>query len=202
VSLNISGKDLSFAILALNRFAQARVVPEDGTSALIQMTVKQATVGEAVGKLAKAAHRQWTRVYALQPMFGPGGPGGPRGPEGPGGGPRQFAFRSESPRDFAPGGEMNADKRDELRQQREVLEEELKQVLPTEERRKLEREQQAREQQMQEFASMTPEQRRERMMNPAEMARMQRERLLNSTPEQRAQMSRRRDQMRPPGPPR
>ncbi len=200
VSLAISGKDLSFAILALSRFAQARVVPEDGTSALIQMTVKQATVGEAVGKLAKAAHRKWTRVYALQPMFGPGGPGGP---EGPGGGPRQFAFRPDGPRDFPPGGgEMNAEKRDELGQRREALEEELKQVLPAEERQKLDRERQAREQQMQEFASMTPEQRRERMPDPAEMARMQRERLLNSTPEQRAEMSRRRAQMRPPGPPR
>jgi hypothetical protein len=204
VSLNISGKDLSFATLAFNRFAQARVVPEDGTSALINLTLKQAPVRKAVSKLARAAHRKWTRVYALQPMFEPGGP---RGPQGPGemGGPSPFAFRGDGPRSFPrSGGEMSTERRDEMRQQREALEEELKQALPAEERQKVEREQQERQQMMQEMANLTPEQRRERMPMPnaAEMSRMQRERVLNSTPEQRAQMNQRRNQMRPPGPPR
>ena len=207
VSLNISGKDVSFAALAFNRFAQARVVPEDGTSVLINLTVKEEPVRKAVGKLAEAARRKWTQVYALQPMFEPGGPRGPRSPQGPGemGGPSPFAFRGDGPRDFSRnGGEMGLERRDEMRQQREALEEELKQVLPVEERQKLEREQQERQQLMQEMANLTPEQRRERMPMPnaTEMARMQRDRVLNSTPEQRAQMNQRRNQMRPPGPPR
>ena len=204
VSLNISGKDVSFAALAFSRFAQARVVPDDGTSPLINLIVKEAPVRKAVGQLAKAAQRKWTQVYALQPMFEPGGPGRPQGPGGMEG-PRQFAFRGDGPRDFAMrGGEINGERREEFRKQREELEEQLKQVLPVEERQRLEREQQERQQMMEELANMTPEQRRERMPMPnaADMARMQRDRVLNSTPEQRAQMNQRRDQMRPPGAPR
>ncbi len=205
VSLNILGKDVSFATLALNRFAQARVVPEDGTTAVVNLTLKQATVRESVAKLAKAAQRKWTQVYALQPMFGPGGPGGferpPQFADRNGNGPRGFGFGG-------PGGpDATSERRDEFRKQRETLEEELKQVLPAEERQKVEQAQQEREQLMGEMANMTPEQRRDRMMNMngADMARMQRDRILNSTPEQRAQMSQRMSQRRaggPGGPPR
>lgn len=207
VSLNILGKDVSFATLALSRFAQARVVPEDGTTALVNLTLKQATVRQSVAKLAKAAKRKWTQVYALQPMFGPGGPGGPGGFERP----PQFAGRDgngpRGPGFGGPGGprgpDMTSERRDEFRQQRETLEEELKQALPAEERQKMEQAQELREQQMQEMANLTPEQRRDRMMkmNGGDMARMQRDRILNSTPEQRAQMSQRMNQMRDQRPP-
>jgi hypothetical protein len=192
VSLNIVGKDVAFATLALNRFAQARVVPEDGTAATVNLNLKKATVSKAVAQLAKAAHRKWTILYALQPGFGPGGPGGPP----------QFAARDANGPSRSGFGrpEFSEERREEMRKQRETLEEDLKQALPAEERQKLEQARLEREQQMQEMANMTDEQRRDRMMQMGgrNMSQMNRERLMNSTPEQRAQMSRR---MRGPGGP-
>jgi hypothetical protein len=196
VSLNISGKDVTFATLALNRYAQARVVPEDGTAATVNLSVRQVTVATAVAKLAKAVQRKWTTVYALQPGFGPGGPRGP-------GGPPQFAMREgNGPVGFGDRGpEFNDEKREAMRKQREALEEELKQALPAEERQKLDQAQQEREKLMQEMANMTPEQRRDRMMKMGggSADQMNRDRILNSTPEQRAQMSQRMNQMRAQG---
>ena len=191
VSLNITGKDLAFAILAFGRFAQTRIVPEDGTAALINLSLKNAKIPDAVAKLAKKVGRKSTKLYALQPMFGPEGFGGP-------GGPRPFMRDGNEPggaQRFAFGGpEMS----DEMRKQRMTLEEELKQTLPTEERQKLEQAQREREKQMQEFADMTPEQQRERMMQMAGggASQMNANRILNSTPEQRAQMNQRMGRMR------
>ena len=77
----------------------------------------------------------------------------------------------------------------EMRQQRELLEAELRQALPAEDRQKMEQAQQEREAQMRTMANMTPE---ERMQQFAQrgggpgMDRMNRDRLMNSTPEQRA----------------
>lgn len=199
LSLNIVGKDLTFATLAFNRFAQVRVVPEDGTTATVTLSLEKATPRSAVAKLAKAAQRKWTKLYALQPMFDPRGPGGFGGPDGP-----PSLSRDDRPR--FPGGEMSEEKRDELRAQREKLEADLKQSLPADERARLEQAQQEREKQMQEFASMTPEERREQMMKMRpNMEQMNRNRILNSTPEQRAEMNRRMGQMGnrgPGGPPR
>ena len=197
VSLNIVGKDLAFATLALNRFAQARVVPEDGASASVSLTLKQSTVPAAVARLAKAAHYRWTTVYALQGERGPGGAfagaggfGGPRERgRGPGefGGPRDGNTNGFFRRGFG-GPEMTDARRDEMRQQRELLEAELRQALPAEERQKMEQAQQEREQQMQAMANMTPEQRTQQFTQRGgqQMDRMNRDRLLNSTPEQRA----------------
>ena len=205
LSLNIIGKELAFATLAFNRFAQVRVVPEDGTTATVTLSLEKATARSAVAKLAKAAQRKWTKLYALQPMFDPRGPG-PGGFGGPDG-PPSFS-REDRPAGGArfPGGEMSEEKREELRAQREKLEADLKQSLPAEERARLEEAQLEREKQMQEFASMTPEERREQMMKMRpNMEQMNRNRILNSTPEQRAEMNRRMGQMGnrgPGGPPR
>jgi len=202
VSLTFIAKDLSFAVLAFQRFAQARVVPEDGTVANVSLTLKEAPVKSAVAQLAKKADRNWTILYALQAGFG--------GPRGPGGGP-QFVSRSEglgmgqsdAPRMTFGRSEMADEKREEMRQQRETLEQELRQALPAAERQKLEAEQKEREKQMQEMANMTDEQRRERMAQMFSGGRadqMNRQRLLNSTPEQRAQMDQRMGQRGPGGP--
>jgi hypothetical protein len=202
VTLNFAGKDLSFAVLAFQRFAQTRVVPEDGAEATITLTLKEAPVKSAVAQLAKRADRNWTILYALQAGFG--------GPRGPGGGP-QFVSRGDGPGMGQSDGprmgfgrpEMSDEKREEMRQQRETLEQELRQVLPAEERQKLEAEQQEREKQMQEMANMTDEQRRERMgqmFSGGRADQMNRQRLLNSTPEQRAQMDQRMGQRGPGGP--
>ena len=197
VSLNFAGKDVSFAALAFNRFAQARVVPEDGTAGPVSLTLKQATIRSAVAQLAKKVSRKWTTLYALQGGFGPGGPGGP--PQFAGGdanGPGRE--RGGRPPFAGPGGpEMTAERREEFRQQRDKIEEELKQALPVEDRQKLEQAQQEREKQFEEMRNMTPEQMGQRFMqmNGANMSQMQRDRLLSSTPEQRARMN----QMRGPG---
>jgi hypothetical protein len=196
ISLNLAGKDLAFGVTALQRFAQARVVPEDGAQATLAVNLVAVTVTKAVSELARAAGREWTTIYALQPVFMPGGPGGPRGPGGDG--PR-FAGRGDGAGFFRPD-EMSTADRENAWKQREAMERDLRQALPVDAREKLEREQQERERLMEEIANMSPEERRQRMMpNPAEMARMQRERLLNSTPEQRAQMNRRRGAPNGPG---
>ena len=198
VSLNLLGKDIPFATLAFNRFAQARVVPEDGASATVSVIIKQASVSKAVAQLARAAHLKWAKVYALQGGFG--GPGGlPQFAARDGGGPPRFGFG---------GPDMTDAQREEFRKQRDALEQELNGVLPAEQRQKIEQAQQEREQQMQEMANMTDEQRRNRFMQlnggAGQMDKMMRDRIMNSTPEQRAQQNQRMNQMRgePGGPPR
>ena len=66
LSLSLSAKDLSFAALALARFANAQVVPEDGANALITVNLKEVTFANAVAKVAKEAHRKWDVFYTLQ----------------------------------------------------------------------------------------------------------------------------------------
>jgi len=190
VSLNLFSKDVDFAALAFNRYAQARVVPEDGTSATVSLIVKQATVPKAVSQLAKAANRKWAKVYALQ-----GGPGGPGGFQVVGG------RDANGPRAGFGGPDMTDEQREIARKQRETLEAELRAALPADERLKLEQAQAERDRQMQELASMTDEQRRDRMMQMSGGAidKMARDRIMNSTPEQRAQMDQRMKQMRGSG---
>ena len=198
VSLQIQDKDAVFAALAFGRYAQTRVVPEDGTTTSINLTLNQATVPDAVAQLAKKAHRSWTKLYTIRAEFGPGGPGGPNfagGPGGPGGLPFVVAREPDGPNRRDRGGpEMTDEQRDEMRKQRAALEEELRQALPAEERQKLEQAQAEREKQMQEMRDMTPEQRAQRFsqmggpMGGPRMDKMMRDRVLTSTPEQRARM--------------
>ena len=212
VSLNIVDQDVGFATLAFSRFAQARVVPEDGTIATVNVMIQKAPVDKAVALLARAVKRDWKKMYALQAGFnmaalrGPGGPGEPAG-----GGLGRFMMRggpegdSNRPPQFAFGGPpMSEEQMDEARKKREKLEEDLKQALPSEERQKIEQAQAERQKLMDDMANLTPEQRRERfqqMMGGQNIDRMMKDRLMNSTPEQRAQMDQRMRQMRGPGGP-
>ena len=197
VSLDIQGKDLAFATLAFSRFAQTRVVPDDAASPLITMSVSDATVPKAVSKLAKSARRSWTTCYTLRGFGGPGGPGGFGGRGG------DFAMldgeTNGGPRGFA-RAELTDEQREEMRKQREAMEEELKKALPDAERQRLEAAQQQREQQMKELESLTPEQRRARfsqMMGAnGGMDRRSVDRLKNSTPAQRAMQQRQMTEMR------
>ncbi|HMJ89480.1 MAG TPA: hypothetical protein VK530_06670 [Candidatus Acidoferrum sp.] len=198
VSLDLRGKDLSFATLAFNRFAQARVVPEDGASGAITLSLNKVPVAKAVAKLASKVSRRSKKIYALQGMRGPGGPSGPG--DGPqmvrvNGGPEMMVQRG-------PDGpsEMTDQQREEMRQKRAAQENDLKSALPAEERQKLEQREAERRQQMQEMANMTPEQRRAQMDQTMRanggLNQMLRQRVLNSTPEQRADMIRREKDMR------
>jgi hypothetical protein len=199
VSLLIEGKDVQFASLALNRFALAHIVPEDGASGIVTLRLKQAKIPVAVSQLAKKAHLSWTRLYTLtgfggfdrgRPEFASRGPG--RGEGGPDDGDRR---RSD-------WENMTSEERDERRKQRETLEEELKQTLPAEEQAKLAEQQQQREQLRQELSNMTPEQRMERfsqMRGPnGSGGRDQRmvNNINNTTPEQRVDRYRRMEERR------
>jgi len=189
VSLQFQDKELSFATLAFQRFALARVVPEDGTTGPVRVNLKRATVSQAVAQLAKSTHRSWTKLYVLRGDFGPGGP------------PPAFAARDPNNPGRPPGLDLTPEERDELRKKREALEEELKQTLPADERLKLDQAQAQREQQFQEMQNLTPEQRRDRFaqMGGGMMDRRYLDRIKNSTPEQRAQQNAFRAQMRQRG---
>jgi hypothetical protein len=204
VSFEIRAKELSFATLAFQRFAQARVVVEDGANDLVTLILNKVPVGKAVTQLAGQVKRQSKKIFVLQGMRGPGGPGGP------GDGPRMV--RMEGGNMIAqrgPGGdrppEMSDAQRDEMRQKREALEQELKQALPAEERQKLDQQETERRKLMEEMANLPPEERRARMEQMMRanggpnMSQMMKQRVLNTTPEQRAEMIRRQREMRQNG---
>jgi len=67
VTLQIQGRDVEFAALALGRFGRAQIVPENGATNLVWLKLDNATMPEAVEQLAKAAKRKWTVFYVLQP---------------------------------------------------------------------------------------------------------------------------------------
>ncbi len=102
VNLQLDGRDLGFAILALARVSQARVVPEGGTDGKINLRLNQVPFEKAVAAVAKQVNRDWDQLFTLQPggdFFGGrggdfGGPpdfarGGDRGDRGRGRGDRE-----------------------------------------------------------------------------------------------------------------
>lgn len=196
VSLDISGKDLQFTTLAMSRYAQTRIVPEDGATATISVKFNQTKVDSAVAKIAKQARRKWAKLYVLRGERD-------RDRRGPPGQLASLGTNSE-PRRFEDGDrrrewtDITPEQRDERRKQRETLEEELKATLPPEQRTKLEQAQQEREQTFQQMQNLTPEQRRERFSQMAGAGRDQRaiSRIKNTTPEQRVERNRRFEQMR------
>src|SRR5436853_6706964 len=70
VTLQLANKDLEFATLALGRFPQARVVPEDGTTGTLNVSLTRVPMPKAVATVAKQVHRSWTEYYALQSFRG------------------------------------------------------------------------------------------------------------------------------------
>lgn len=197
VSLNLQGQTVDFAVQAFNRFAQTRVVAEDGVNTTVHLTLEKVPAADAVAKLAKAAKRRWVAVYALQAGFG-FGRGGERGPGGPGG--ERDGTNRPSFRGFG-GSDLTDAQREEMRAQREAQELALRNALPAEERQKYEQAQQEREAAMRDMQNATPEQMRDRFsaQNSAAMNQMMRDRVMNSTPEQRAQMRQQMGQRRDGG---
>ncbi len=66
VTMRVFGKDVGVVALGLERFAQARVVPEDGTAGDVCLNLSRATMPQAVSELASQVNRHWTRFYLLQ----------------------------------------------------------------------------------------------------------------------------------------
>lgn len=195
VTLTIEGKDAQFAALALNRYAQARVIPEDGTTTLVMLKFVKAKVPEAVAKLAQQAHRSWAKVYFIQgtPDFGRG-----RG---------DFSRRDRQPGDTGGGRggadwfNMSDEEREQRRSERDAVEKELAQTLPADQQAKLTEQQQQRDQMRQEFSNMTEEQRRARFeemrasgggpgggrFGGGNRDQQRMERIKNTTPEQKVE---------------
>ncbi|HRI13571.1 MAG TPA: hypothetical protein PLX89_11250 [Verrucomicrobiota bacterium] len=56
------------AAQTLRRFGRVKVVPEDGTSIPVSLTLKDVPMDTAVAKLAKATNRKWAKFYAFEPQ--------------------------------------------------------------------------------------------------------------------------------------
>jgi hypothetical protein len=169
VSMKAVNKDVSVVALGLERYAQAQVVPEDGTKGIVYLSITDGTMSKAVSQLASQVDRHWTRFYAFEPGFRP--PGGSTnddtsaGRDGP---PPEFAQRME-----------------------QQFEAQLETMSPEEQKRA-----QDRRQRWQEMRNLTPEERRERiaqlMSDPGaqqQMIQRMAQRLKDSTADQRADRS-------------
>lgn len=204
ITVHVPGKDLAFATLALSRWSQAQVVPEDGATATVSLQLDQVPFTKAVAAVAKQAGRKWDVFYTLQaqPDFFARFDGEERGDGERGGGERggRRGFNREE-RGFNRGSETNAfdtNRWAEFREQREAMrdrETEARQATMTPEEQAKAQEQQ---QQFEAMRDMTPEQRQqafEQMRNdPQNQRRWESRRvsyLNNSSPEQRAQRSQR-----------
>jgi hypothetical protein len=195
VTLNVPGKDLSFAVLALARWSQAQVVPEDGATAIITLSLSQVPFRDAVAKVAKQANRKWDVFYTLQarPDFFGRGDGEDRGGRG---GPEGGFGRNRR------GDENDTNRQarmDERALERQIETEARLATMTPEEQAKAKEEQQKFE----EIRNLPPEQREERFRemanNPQFRQRSESQmnaRFKNSTPDQRVERSRRMDEMR------
>jgi len=174
VSLKVLNKDVSVAALALQRFAQARVVPEDGTKGDVFLSLSGGTMQQAVSRLAKQVDRSWTRFYAMEPGFRP-----------------EVARRDPADGDGPP--EEGRNRFEPSPEQRERFDQMFQAQLDTmtpEERLQAEE----RRQQWQAIRNLPPDQRREAMAkmmsDPAvrqQMIQRMVQRIKDTTPDQRAE---------------
>lgn len=178
VTVNFQNTDLTISALALERFGGGQIVIEKNQAAKISLALAETPFEKAVAKVARAARRSTTRLYALQPVRTPRMMAGPPGENRP---------RPEQTRD----PEAEAQRNEAMRQ---VL-----LTLPAEEQKK------AEERQIERTAmqSLTPEQREqvmtERANSPEMQARAEQRSasgIKNSTPEQRRERYERMYQMR------
>lgn len=213
ITLQLLDKDVEFAALALSRFGRVQIVPEDSATNRVKLFMHNATMEEAVARLAKQANRKWTVFYTLQPGFF--GRFGGRGNEGTNAfvsvsgadtNAPQFGFfrrmlqntndatDSTNVPPFSMGGGMGMDNPEAQKR----LEAQLATMTP-EERKRFEE----MRQQMQELRNLPPEQRAERMrelFSSPEMQQRMQSRMVNmiknTTPEQRVERARRILEMR------
>ncbi|MFM1769891.1 MAG: hypothetical protein RJA22_2420 [Verrucomicrobiota bacterium] len=204
VNVNFENKDLAVATAALARYAQAQVVPEDGTAGTVSVQVREGTMQDAVRQVAGQTRRQWTQYYALLGGFRPPGlASADRGTNAPAPEPGGTNALPRPP--FDDSEEARAARRQQFEAQLETM--------SPEEREKAVAERERMEKFRAEMANLTPEQRRERMeqmMNSPEgqerQARMRAQMesrmmsgLKNTTPEQRVERDKFFQQMRQRG---
>jgi hypothetical protein len=196
VSLTVAGKDLGFAALALARYSNAQIVPEDGADALITVSLQQVPFTDAVAKVAKEAHRKWDVFYSLQAQPDFFADDRNRGDNGRGdGGGRGFRNRDENDTNRV----SRADEWAALRERE--MEARLATMTPEEQAKVKEN-----EKKMEEIRNMPPEERQQafqQMANDPANAQM-RQRMesrgnsafKNSTPVQRVERASRISEMR------
>jgi hypothetical protein len=109
INVQLENKDLEFALLALARFSQAQVVPEDGTAGTVNLQLKQALFSEAVAQIAKQVKRNWTVFYALRSWRGGRGGGDFTRRDGPPDGDRRRDRDRDRGPQFADGGPPTGD---------------------------------------------------------------------------------------------
>jgi hypothetical protein len=194
VTLNVTGQDLGFAALALARFSNAQVVPEDGAEGIVTLSLKQVPFADAVAKVAKSAHKKWDVFYSVQAQ------------------PDIFADRGGDfgRRGFGRGdgdtNSFNTNRWEEMREQRDAQREREKEIrlatMTPEEIAK----QAEQEKKIEEMRNLPDEQRQaafESMRNDprfaqdrARMENRMNNAFKNSTPEQRVERTRRIVEMR------
>jgi hypothetical protein len=198
VSANLVGKELSVATMALARFSQAQVVPEDGTEGVVNQQLDRVPFDDAVARVAHDVRRSWTKYYAIQGggfggrggMAGFGGPRGDRGPRGEDGPPPEVAFFARGDSTNVSTNDLvstNAFNREERRTNFQRMMEAQLETMTSEQRARVE-----------EIRNMTPEQRRAQFQGAGMENRMSERMargLKNSTPEQRVQRDQRRLEM-------
>ena len=169
VSMKALNKDVTVVAVGLERYAQAQVVPEDGTKGIVYLNISNGTMPQAVRQLANQVDRHWTRFYAFEPGFRFRGP--PDGSTND----DTFARRDGPPPEFT-------------QRMDEQFQAQLETMSPEEQKQA-----QERRQRWQEMRNLTPEQRRERMAqlmaDPAmqqQMIQSMNQRFKDSTPQQRA----------------
>lgn len=203
VNVSFEKKDLTVATAALARYAQAQVVPEDGTDGTVTVKVRQGTMQDAVKQVAGQTRRSWTQYYALLGGFRP-----PRmaSADGTNAARPEVTGTNAAPR---PPFDDSEEAREARRKQFEA---QLETMSP-EERAKAVAERERMEKFRAEMANLTPEQRRERfeqMMNSpegqerqAQMRAQMESRMMsglkNTTPEQRVQRDKFYQEMRQRG---
>lgn len=74
VTIEWSGTPPLEAAQALRQFGRVKVVPEDGTTLRVNLSLKEVPMDKAVAKLAKASNRKWAKFYALEPQRRQGPP--------------------------------------------------------------------------------------------------------------------------------
>ena len=186
VSAHFSGQDLGFAALALSRFSQAQVVPEDSASGTVKLFLRETPFEEAVARVASQVNRKWDGFYTLQPLGGFYAPSSQRAAVS------AQANPTPAPADQAIVPTATPSERAAARQRE--FEATLVTMSPAER-------EQAREQRaaMEELRALPPEARQQRLQEMSAQAapaaqqdlqqRMQ-NRLRNSTPEQRVERDR------------
>ena len=206
VSLTLNAKDLNFAALALARFSNAQIVPEDGADGLISLSVQQVPFTAAVAKVAKEAHRKWDVFYSVQAQpdmfadrgFGGFDDGGGRG--GRGGFGRVRGEGDTNQANFTNDFAAMREDRNALFEAQRQRETDARLATMTPEEQAKAKEEQAK---FEELRNLPPDQQRaafEQMRNnspnAARFEARANSQFKNSTPEQRVQQASRRSEMK------